>query len=259
MSVKRNTGSTGVFAGFYDALNDREYYSVYADFILRTLKDRGVSPGSHVLDLACGTGEMSVILKKSGYRVCALDISSEMLTEASTKAYSEGIDDILFTCQDMRDFSLYSKTDAVVCIYDSLNHLMSRGDIVSAFSHINAAMSEKGCFIFDMSTKHRYADVYADNTFTVEDGDVFCVWENAFDEKRNVCDFLLTFFKERPDGLYERYEERQKQKYYPENFIIKALTDAGFINVVKISDTDVFGSYPDAEVGIRDVYVAEKA
>ncbi|MDD7651793.1 MAG: class I SAM-dependent methyltransferase, partial [Firmicutes bacterium] len=58
----------------YDRLtNDVPYEKILA-FIQEILTERGFAPRS-VLDLACGTGAMSVLLARAGYRVIGVDMS----------------------------------------------------------------------------------------------------------------------------------------------------------------------------------------
>ena len=69
----------------YDALTYDVPYPEIAAFFERVLKRSGVEAQT-VLDLACGTGSLSVLLAARGYRVLGVDCSEEMLTVASEKA-----------------------------------------------------------------------------------------------------------------------------------------------------------------------------
>ena len=70
-------------AGGYDERTYDVAYAAWADYIERHFR-RGI-PGKTILDLACGTGSLSVLLAEHGYRVIGVDLSEEMLAVADEK------------------------------------------------------------------------------------------------------------------------------------------------------------------------------
>ena len=75
----------GPLAASYDRLTRDVPYGEILAFAQMLLTERGLRPRS-VLDLACGTGAMSLLLAKAGYQVTGVDLSEEMLTVAYDKA-----------------------------------------------------------------------------------------------------------------------------------------------------------------------------
>ena len=69
----------------YDALTYDVPYEKIAAYFETLLRRSGVEAQT-VLDLACGTGSLSVLLAARGFRVLGVDCSEEMLTVASEKA-----------------------------------------------------------------------------------------------------------------------------------------------------------------------------
>ncbi len=59
-----------------------------ADFIVA---ECGLPPGSHILDMGCGTGRHAVELACRGYRVTGVDIAAGMLAEARKAADRAGV------------------------------------------------------------------------------------------------------------------------------------------------------------------------
>ena len=71
-----------VLAAFYDRLGSHPDYDAYADFVLKTTKEKGAYCDGITLDLACGTGVLTLALLEKGADVVAVDGSAEMLGEA---------------------------------------------------------------------------------------------------------------------------------------------------------------------------------
>ena len=83
--------SYGVFAEFYDGLTRNVDYQVKADYICEIFKRFNHNPEC-VLDLACGTGTLTIELKKRGFDIYGVDASAEMLSQAQFKAAEEELD-----------------------------------------------------------------------------------------------------------------------------------------------------------------------
>ena len=220
-----------LLAPFYDAINADINYEKWADFIEEILKKECKTRPELVLDLGCGTGRMTLELAKRGYDMTGIDYSPEMLDIARTSAEKGGYD-ILWLCQDMREFELYGTVDATVCCLDCINHLGKISDVKKCFSLVHNYLIPDGIFIFDINGRFKFENIYADNTYAMEEDGGFCVWENYYDEKKKMCDFYITLFEECEDGRYIRHEETQSEKMYTLEEIKKALESVGmeFLN-----------------------------
>ena len=120
------------FAKAYSLIMQDIPYDKWEKFILKTLKKYGIRDGL-VLDLGCGTGEMTRRLKNAGYDMIGVDVSAEMLLRA-TECDSEGI---LYLNQDMREFELYGTVRAIVSVCDSMNYLTENGDLLTVLKLAN--------------------------------------------------------------------------------------------------------------------------
>ena len=203
------------------------------------------------LDLGCGTGSMALQLAKRGYDTIGVDGSADMLSEARYTYDSEGI---LYLCQDMRELDLYGSIDSVVCATDSLNYLTKTEDLAKTLSLVHNYLIPDGIFIFDVNTGKKFKEVYGNESYVFDDGDVFCTWQNDFNPKSGICDFLLTFFCREKNGLWQRYEESQREKYYSTAVLKKLLTTEGFEILGVYSD---FEGTPATEEDLRHYYVCK--
>ena len=222
-------------AHVYDKLNKDIDYSAWADFVESCFSRYLKNKPELVLDLACGTGSMTVQLAERGYDMIGVDLSEDMLSEAYLRSEGKGI---LYLCQDMRSFELYGTVGAVVCCLDSVNYLTDERDLARCFSNVHNYLDPDGLFIFDINGKFKFENVYSDRVYTMEENSSFCVWENDYNTKTGLCRFYITLFSECPDGRYERYDELQCEKMYTLRSMKKHLEDAGFEFIGAYSDFD---------------------
>ena len=111
----------GDFAYYYDLLTGNVDYESRCDYIASLLAENGIGKGI-LLDLACGTGTVSLLMSKKGYDVIGVDASEEMLSQAQEKKMEAGAD-IIFLCQRMEELDLFGTVNAAVSTLDSLNHV----------------------------------------------------------------------------------------------------------------------------------------
>ena len=229
-----------LIAPIYDRVNGDVDYSEWADFIEKIVKKEYKKGNPElVLDLGCGTGRMSIELAKRGYDMTGVDYSVEMLDIARESAQREGVaDKMLWLCQDITEFELYGTVDVTVSCLDTVNHLTKPSELSKCFSLVHNYLIPDGLFIFDVNGKHKFENVYGNESYVIEDETSFFVWQNFYNEKRRLCDFYITLFEENEDGLYERYDEEQRERMYTLRSLKKQLKDSGFEFIGAYSDFD---------------------
>ncbi len=216
--------SYGIFAEFYDELTLNVAYDKRAAYLAVLLAKFGHNAGL-TLDLACGTGSLTLELAKMGIDIYGVDASEEMLAIANEKAFEQNID-TMFLRQKMQELDLYGTIDTCICSLDSINHLTEIDDVEKAFSKVSLFMNKGGYFVFDVNTVYKHKEILADNTFVYDTDDVYCVWQNSLKEN-NVVDIDLTFFV--PEGeSYARYDESFCERAYTEHELTELLNKTGF-------------------------------
>lgn len=239
------------FAEVYDTFMDETPYAEWCGFLL-TLLHRYEIPEeitdeklrqekNSILDLGCGTGTLTELLAAQGFDMIGVDNSPEMLRIALEKKERSGLD-ILYLCQDMREFELYGTVRAVICICDSLNYLLEKEDLIETFRLVNNYLDPKGLFIFDFNTVHKYRDVIGDRTIAENREEGSFIWENEYDEESGINEYALTFFiKDQKSGFYAKAEEEHLQRGYELEEMKDCLQKAG-LTFIAAYDTDMNGA-----------------
>ena len=92
--------------------------------------------------------------------------------------------------------------------------------------------------MFDINTPYKFAHVYGENDFILEDEGMLCAWQNSFDEEEGLCYFYLSLFEEDEDGAYHRTDMTEVERCYSMSEMREMLERAGFEIVGVYSDYD---------------------
>ncbi len=237
-----------LIAPFYDKINADIDYSEWADFIEKILINEYNGRPELVLDLACGTGTMLLELAKRGYDMIGVDCSFEMLNIARPRLEEEGLaDKVLLLCQDMSDFELYGTVDLVISCLDSINHITRTSELAKCFELVHNYLSPDGLFLFDINGKYKFENIYADNSYVMEEEGAVCIWQNYYNPQNRLCHFYITLFSENGDGKYERNDETQVERMYTLKYIKKILKENSFEFIGAYSDFDFSNATDNCE------------
>lgn len=243
----------GDFAYYYDLLTENVDYESRCDYIYNLLADNGVGKGI-LLDLACGTGTLSLLLAEKGYDVIGVDGSEDMLSVAQEKK-TENASDTLFLCQKMEELDLFGTINAAVCTLDSINHVTDEDRVKEIFRRVSLFMEDKGIFIFDVNTPHKHREILGNNTFVYDMDEVYCVWQNETDDNMLTTVSLDIFERDEEEDVYYKYSEQFQEKGYELSFFEKLLKENKF-ELIGIYEEMTTESVKDSTE--RAVFVARK-
>ena len=102
-----------------------------------------------VLELACGTGQLTIPIALEGLPTVGLDQSSAMLDVAKKRASAAGAP-VEFVQGDMRDFALGRDFKLIIVARNSLLHLLSTADLLAALTAVRRHLAQDGVFAFDI-------------------------------------------------------------------------------------------------------------
>lgn len=220
------------FSDLYDKLVFDIDYIKYSDNIFQILQKNGILEGE-ILEIGCGTGNLTRQLARKNYNILAFDNSIEMLNVAFPKLIE--LENVNLVMQDMYKFRYKDYSfDAVISLLDVINYISDEKKLEKLFADIYSGLREGGVFIFDLNSYDKLINVLGNNTFVYEKDNVFYTWENRLED--DLVHFNLNFFVEE-DGMYERISENQVERYYEIDFIVELLEKIGFKNI-KFIDED---------------------
>ena len=241
----------GEFAKIYDELiNEDINYDEMVKRILDICNLHNLELNDY-LDIACGTGNITIRIAKYFKNIYGVDLSEDMLREAFDKFKKDKIKGKII-CQDMTELSLNREFDLITSVLDSTNYITDINGLQEYFKGVYNHLKSNGLFIFDVNSYYKLSEILGNNIYTYSEEEVFYTWENVFEE--DLLSMFLTFFVKKGE-LYERFEEEHLERAYTEEQLEKELEKANLEVIAK------FDGYTENYVQAnteRIVYVVKK-
>ncbi len=201
-------------------------YDAWADFILSYAADAGLGVHS-VLDLACGTGNLTRQLVNQNLELTGLDASAEMLQVAA-----ERLPDVEWVQGDLRTFELGRTFDLITCVFDSLNNLTHDGDLLRALRRTRAHLNPGGLLAFDVNTRLGVRELWeGDSIEGLEDlpggAQVHYHWSHRHDPEQDLG-VVQAFCRIVGGAEGEEFVETHFERGYDPAELNLALGEAGF-------------------------------
>lgn len=215
------------FAEVYDTFMDNIPYDKWAEYLHEIMEEYNIREGT-LLELGCGTGNMTERLAAFGYDMIGVDNSEDMLELAMEKRLKTG-HDILYLLQDMQSFELYGTVKAVISVCDSVNYVTDEAELKEVFRLVNNYLDPRGIFIFDFNTEYKYREILGDRVIAEERDECSFIWDNYYNEQDKINEYELTLFvQSREDReLYRKYQEVHYQRAYTLEKIKTLIEKAG--------------------------------
>ena len=236
----------------YDALTYDIPYEAMLNFVEAILQERNLAPQT-VLDLACGTGSMSLLLAQRGYQVTAVDLSEQMLTVASEKTMDLEENRPVFIQQAMQKLRLPYQVDLALCLLDSINYLTDPKQCQKTFLNVFQALNHNGVFIFDINSERKLKSLDG-QIFLDETDESYCVWRAEFEESEHCLYYGMDLFQLEKDHWNRSFEEHKEYAYRVEE-LTAYLKEAGFQDVAVCGDCKL---QPQAEQEQRIFFICSK-
>jgi ubiquinone/menaquinone biosynthesis C-methylase UbiE len=154
-----------------------------------------------VLDLACGTGRITIPVAEAGIRVTGLDLSVEMLQRAEQKARERGVlERITFVQGDMRKFDLGKQFPLIMIPFRSFLHLLQIQEQMKALGCIRRHLAPGGKLalnVFVPKISHLYEEsekMSLRGTYPLESGEEVAMWDyTRYDHFQQLAEVTRTY------------------------------------------------------------------
>lgn len=211
MSETTESAMYDQFASDYDRfVNWQNRLAGELPFITKTLSALGKGPvgAIEVLDAACGTGMHALALARAGYAVSGADFSGAMIQAARANAEKAGLPTRFETAGFGSLAATFGaqKFDALLCLGNSLPHLLTTADLSAALADFFACLRPGGLLLlqnrnFDavLSKKDRWMEPQPHR-----EGDAEWVFQRFYDfEPDGTIQFNIVNLKRAADAPWQ--------------------------------------------------------
>ncbi|PYZ94223.1 methyltransferase type 11 [Salipaludibacillus keqinensis] len=210
------------FASLYDVLMEDAPYDSWLEYAEKYVHKEG-----SILDLACGTGTLTMMLANRGYEVTGVDVSQDMLTVAERKARKSNAD-VRFILQDMRELEGFNQLDGVTIFCDGLNYLTKEEEVIQTFRRIASSLKPGGVLLFDVHSPFKMEHIFDHQLYGENSESLSYMWFCEPNKESLSVHHSLTFFIKKDEDLYERMDEEQFQRTFLPSTYHQWLEEAGF-------------------------------
>jgi SAM-dependent methyltransferase len=200
--------------------------------LVKSLEERPPAEMTH-LDVACGTGYAMELFARRGFRSVGVDLSLPMLEIARTRVHR-------LVCADLRALPLRRSFARITCLYDSLNHMKEREELVAAFRAVRGVMTSASLFLFDVNHPDIYPEVWGSKEPFVAGAADYRLEIDTTYRKRDRRARALVSGWAKVRGRRVEIRERHEQRAWLESEIRAALREGG-LEVVEVENFDPFG------------------
>lgn len=218
--------------------------------------DRAKQLAGEVLELACGTGRVTIPLAEAGYNVWGIDLSKEMLQQLKLKLKKLSKDvrqRIYIAHADMCDFQLDRSFSLIIIPFRSFQALTTEEQQRACLSNIQRHLAANGQFIvnvFRPYNKHKGTHFIDASWVQSEKLD----WETIdpktgykvrrthirrkIDLEKQIIYPDLIYYVTKPDGREDRIVEPLAMRYFYEDQLRELLESSGFVIVEEMGYYD---------------------
>ncbi|MCG2588098.1 class I SAM-dependent DNA methyltransferase [Rhodohalobacter sulfatireducens] len=231
-----------VLADIYDIVMADVDYETWADYIDEIILMHQPTARS-ILELACGTGTIALSLEELDcYEISATDGSPDMIRIARQKA-AKANSEINFQTMNFLNLSFERSFDVIYMVFDSLNYLHTKEDIIQLHKEVKNILNPGGIFVYDFTTPRnsRKAIRFLNNESKTIDGEYRYHRESSFNAKERIHTnrFHIEKLDETNGDIIEKFEEQHQQKIY-------TLDDIQ--SIIKKTDFEVVQAYDGFEL-----------
>ncbi len=214
------------FAPFYDAVNGEPVERIRQILALIT---HYRPDATSVLELGCGTGAVLAGLG-SGFRLAGIDQSAGMLAVAERRLPGASLH-----LGDITNFALAETFDVVICVFDTLNHVITLDGWRAVFARAAQHLVDGGLLVFDCNTVGRLEELGSMAPW-VHDFDGHTLIMSVNFDQPPLAFFDLRIFESLGGGTFREHQEVIVEQAV-ELLTVRELLDSDF-ELLELCDDD---------------------
>jgi glycine/sarcosine N-methyltransferase len=194
-----------------------------------------------VLDAACGTGHHALSLARQGYEVVGADLSEAMVQMARRNAAAAGLD-VAFEVAGLGSLADLGQTfDAVICLGNSLPHLLTEQAVAEAMADFHSVLRPGGLLVVQ---NRNFDRVWAEqerfmSPQTYRDGQREWIFVRFYDFQPETVTFNMIRLKREAEGWQQDVDSTELRPIFWRK-MVAVLAQAGFEGI------DLYGDYQSA-------------
>ena len=208
-------------ARYYDDLMAGVPYRLWVNYLEDMLERLAYRPRT-VLDVACGTGNVSEELARRGYQVVGVDISPDMIEVAKSKNSS-----VDYLVQDIAEIDLDTKFDMAISLFDSINYVTDPEHLARGIKKVSEHVKPGGIFTFDINTIYALSHHFFDQANLASSHQPKYVWNSEYDHSTRLCRVNMTF-EVIENGEPRQFTEVHVQRGHTLEELTNMLVEASF-------------------------------
>jgi glycine/sarcosine N-methyltransferase len=182
-----------------------------------------------VLDAACGTGHHAIALSQRGYKVIGADLSTAMVERARENAAAASLN-IQFTVTGLGEHAALGEAfDAVLCLGNSLPHLLTRAAVEGALADFASVLRPGGLLVIQ---NRNFDRVWAERERFMppqshRDGEGEWLFVRFYDFHQETVTFHMIRLRRSEEGWTQDVESTELRPIFRDD-LAAALAAAGF-------------------------------
>ncbi|MBP5972978.1 methyltransferase domain-containing protein [Brasilonema sp. CT11] len=198
---------------------------------------------ANILDLCCGTGQLSQWLLNKGYEVTGIDRSQRMLQYAR-----ENAPNCKLILGDVRFFELPPTFHAVSSMGLGFNHIQNLEELTNTFHNVYDALHPNGIFVFDLRLEDAYSYTLNGRLLGDVKDDYAWAMKNIYHPESKECRVFVTTFQLRERDCWKRLDTSFSVFGYSKTEVLLSLEKVGFTEM-SVSDVKLdLGLIPEADM-----------
>lgn len=206
----------------YDIVCGRKNYKDEAQRLIKIIKDKKISEGNKLLEVACGTGKHLEFFKNL-FDCVGVDISEAMVDAAKKR-----VPEARFLVQDMVDLKLDETFDVVTCLFGSIGFVRTVENLRKTIECFSNLVKKGGVLIIEpWVTKNLYKPGFQSTSdYTVGHAKISAHWEHNSKGDLSLMEtrYTVTEPGKDPVSVVEKYE----MLFTDVDVFLEIMTGSGF-------------------------------